>query len=259
MLGDRWLVFTDLDATLLDRDTYSADEALPLLASLSRRGIPVIPVTSKTRAEVLVLRQELSLSGPYVTENGAGIFFGQASGADVQLGSSPGYPEIRAAFQDLAREFGAVGFGDLTDAEVGQLTGLPPQACARARQREFSEPFQLRDPARLAAFVQRASERGLRVLEGGRFFHLLPAQASKGRALELLREAFERQWGTRPRTLALGDSPNDLEMLRAADLGMVIPGPSGPAPGMDLPGLSLAPHPGPRGWAAAVASAVGPG
>lgn len=260
MSGSHWLVFTDLDATLLDPDTYSADEALPLLSSLARRGIPVVPVTSKTRAEVLVLRQELSLSGPYVTENGAGIFVPDASGAgDLALGSSPGYPEIRAAFQDLAREFDVVGFGDLADDEVGRLTGLAAPACARARQREFSEPFLLREPHRLAAFVQRASERGLRVLKGGRFFHLLPSDASKGRALELLRDAFQSQWGARPRTLALGDSPNDLEMLRAADLGVVVPGPAGPAAGMDLPGLSLAPYAGPRGWAAAVAAAVGPG
>jgi len=43
------LIFTDLDGTLLNAESYSYQAALPTLARLQQAGIPVIPVTSKTR------------------------------------------------------------------------------------------------------------------------------------------------------------------------------------------------------------------
>lgn len=45
----QFLVFTDLDGSLLDHHNYSYVNALPQLASLEQLGIPVIPATSKTR------------------------------------------------------------------------------------------------------------------------------------------------------------------------------------------------------------------
>ena len=69
------LIFTDLDGTLLDHDTYSWDEAIPALNLCRRLDYPLIMVSSKTRAELDVLRQEIGLSSPFVSENGGGIFF----------------------------------------------------------------------------------------------------------------------------------------------------------------------------------------
>jgi predicted mannosyl-3-phosphoglycerate phosphatase (HAD superfamily) len=51
------LIFTDLDGSLLDHHTYSFAPAANYLDRLETQGIPVIPITSKTRAEVLVLRR----------------------------------------------------------------------------------------------------------------------------------------------------------------------------------------------------------
>jgi len=53
------VVFTDLDGTLLDEETYSWEAAEPALAMLRERGIPWVMVTSKTRAEVEVLRERM--------------------------------------------------------------------------------------------------------------------------------------------------------------------------------------------------------
>ena len=51
------LVFTDLDGSLLDHHSYSYRDALPQLHVLDRADIPVIPASSKTRAEIARLRQ----------------------------------------------------------------------------------------------------------------------------------------------------------------------------------------------------------
>ena len=56
------LIFTDLDGSLLDHNTYSFDPAAELLLQLEQQQIPVIPVTSKTRAEVMALRQTCTMS-----------------------------------------------------------------------------------------------------------------------------------------------------------------------------------------------------
>ena len=55
----RYILFTDLDGSLLDNDTYSFDEARPALEALRLENIPVILVSGKTRAEIEPLRERL--------------------------------------------------------------------------------------------------------------------------------------------------------------------------------------------------------
>jgi hypothetical protein len=69
-----YVVFTDLDGTLLDHDTYGWEEALPALERCKRLLIPIVLVSSKTRAEMDQLRIKLSISAPFISENGGGIF-----------------------------------------------------------------------------------------------------------------------------------------------------------------------------------------
>ena len=65
------MVFTDLDGSLMDHETYAFDEALPALEALAQGDIPVIVVSSKTRAEIIPLVSQLKLTGPIIAENGA--------------------------------------------------------------------------------------------------------------------------------------------------------------------------------------------
>jgi len=65
-----WVVFTDLDGTLLDHSSYSFEAARPALEGLRARRIPVVPCTSKTRAEVEEIRTRLRNRDPFVVENG---------------------------------------------------------------------------------------------------------------------------------------------------------------------------------------------
>lgn len=46
--GNEIIVFTDLDGTLLDHDTYGFEPARPALAMLARKKIPVTLNSSKT-------------------------------------------------------------------------------------------------------------------------------------------------------------------------------------------------------------------
>lgn len=51
------VIFTDLDGTLLDHETYSFAAAGEALEALTRENIPLILCSSKTRAEIELLQQ----------------------------------------------------------------------------------------------------------------------------------------------------------------------------------------------------------
>ena len=109
------IVFTDLDGTLLDAETYSWEPARPALELLAAQAVPWVMVSSKTRAEMEELRAELHHAHPYVVENGAaafiplGYFGGPVPDAVIRDGyevlewGTP-YPRLAAALQSLAKD-----------------------------------------------------------------------------------------------------------------------------------------------------------
>ncbi|MHB8766809.1 MAG: HAD-IIB family hydrolase [Deferrisomatales bacterium] len=260
------IVFTDLDGTLLDHDTYDALAAAPALQALGRRGVPVVLCSSKTRAEILAIQGRLGLSGPFIPENGGAVLLAGGgplealfperwAGLPAAVFGTP-YSELRSALAGLREEVGGGprGFGDATDAEVARWTGLAEADAHLARQRDFDEPF-LWDPEPAAEVVAAArawlARRGLGLTRGGRFWHLL-GRNDKGRAVGWLLDALASRCGVAPPSLALGDSENDLPMLRRADERVLVERPGGghlvPRPAA----LQAVEGVGPVGWARAV-------
>lgn len=68
------IIFTDLDGTLLDRDTYSFEHSQTALRLIKGKGVPLILSSSKTRAEIEVYRRRLENNHPFVSENGGAVF-----------------------------------------------------------------------------------------------------------------------------------------------------------------------------------------
>jgi mannosyl-3-phosphoglycerate phosphatase len=265
----RHLLFTDLDGTLLDHEGYSWEEARPALERLEDLGIPIIMVTSKTRAEVEVLQREMDLEEPFVVENGGGVFFPD-SHLDLEIPDSTmvspyrmvtlgvPYSEVRRFIEDRQGRFDIEGFGDMGAARIAELTGLPPAQARLAERRDFTEPFLIADPEQLATLVQEAASAGLAVTTGGRFHHLIGARQDKGRAVDVVTEIFRRHWGGEMETIALGDSPNDLPMLERVDHPIVIPRPAGPPLQLQNRRGRVAKHRGSRGWGEAVRELIEP-
>ena len=67
------VIFTDLDGTLLNRDTFKFDEIKDYIKSLVNKGIIIIPNTSKTNTELNNFAKELDLNLPFISENGSAI------------------------------------------------------------------------------------------------------------------------------------------------------------------------------------------
>ena len=68
------LIFTDLDGTLLDRDTFKFDKIFNYIKELISKDISIIPTSSKTKKEIEKFNKELDENLPFVTENGAAIY-----------------------------------------------------------------------------------------------------------------------------------------------------------------------------------------
>ena len=260
------IAFTDLDGTLLGQEDYRYDAALPLIDRLKSAYMPLIPVTSKTRAEVADLREAIALSDPFIVENGSGIFIPEedtrfpATGSEahdgyvtLQLGST--YEEARAGLRRLESHLGTTlqGFGDLSVKDIQQLTGLPPEDARRAKQRDFSEPFVTPkniSPSQIEITVKKL---GWQVVIGDRFSHLIGANAGKGKAVQELVDRYRKTIGNKEIfSIGLGNSPNDLSMLEAVDLAIVLPGKKGVHPGLAKRNWKIAPAPAPEGWAEAL-------
>lgn len=264
-----WVIFSDLDGTLLDHDTYCMEAARPQVERLAHLRIPLIVASSKTLAEV----RALALPGPpqpLILESGAVLavpehYFPGFDGDGCEDGYrlvcySPPRERILRLLGEL-REMGFAfdGFADWGDEGIARRTGLSSAQARLARQRRGSEPILWQEsPRRRADFEQALAERGLRLDEGGRFLHVLGVGADKGRAMRGLLGLYRlHDWPVRA-TMALGDSPNDLGMLHNADRPVVVRHPDGSwLDAASVPRAVYTRGIGPHGWHEAVGQLLG--
>lgn len=279
-----FLVFTDLDGTLLNHNTYGWEEAIPALELCRTRGVPVILVSSKTRPEMALLRRRLSISAPFISENGGGVFFLKETFNDPPSGSSPAdipgfspenstrfsawgekglwklslgvsYPRLIKAFQEIRNVLGwnMKGFSDMGVEEISRLTGLDKEGARLATMREYDEPFMIegQEPTDLAPLIRAAEQKGLLITSGGRFYHL-QGKNDKGKGMELITEWY-KEYHKEILTVALGDSPNDFGMLERADFPVLIRSRRRfPDLKKGIPKLRITDDTGPKGWNSAV-------
>jgi mannosyl-3-phosphoglycerate phosphatase family protein len=251
------VIFTDLDASLLDAKTYSFKEAMPALKLIREKGIPLVLCSSKTRVELELYRKRLQNKDPFVAENGGAVFV-PAGYFTFLTGSVPreeyvisafgtSYEELRKALAFLreSMHIPVRGFGDMTVEEIAALTGLPQEEAALARARDFSEPF---------VFEQGVNERFLKAIENRGFhwtqgkLYCLMGDHDKGRAVRLLKRWYESERGTLI-TIGLGDGLNDLALLKEMDRPVLIQKEDGSYdPRIELPHLIKARGIGPAGW-----------
>ncbi len=267
----KMIVYTDLDGSLLDSTTYAYEAATPALTALREQDIPLVLVSSKTRAEMEPLRQRLAHRGPFIVENGGAVFVphglfdfplermrSRASYQVIELGLP--YHMLREVLKQIedAVETPLHGFGDLSVEAIMQVTGLPHADAVLAKQREYDEPYLLQGPPALIEEVCRQIvTRGLRWTKGGRLFHLL-GENDKGEAASVLLRCYLRQQrmngqAERIETVGIGDSINDAPLLAMVDYPILVQKPDGSYdPDIQLSGLIYAQGVGPVGWNEAV-------
>lgn len=256
------LVITDLDGTLLDHDTYSFAPAVPVMERLRAAEIPLILNTSKTAAELQSLRTTLQNADPYVVENGSAVYFpadqsrltAQKPGDSVHiLGARRS--EILSVIQKIRvdEKIQFTGFADMEVSEVIAYTGLSESNSRLAMTRDFSEPLIWQDSAhQLRKFEALIANHGLRLLRGGRFVHVIGA-CDKGKCLQWFRKDYSHSDQSTPLIVALGDSQNDVAMLNAADIAVIVRSSHHEPPDLEKQSAVITTEKfGPQGWADAL-------
>jgi mannosyl-3-phosphoglycerate phosphatase len=261
-----YVIFTDLDATLLDHDTYSFEAAKPALNLVLKKEIPLILTSSKSLAEMAEVQRELGIDHPFIVENGGAICFPPGyfkfeedipvvDGFQIRF-LGPSYNEILHDLDQIKQSanYDFRGFNDISLEEVGTLTNLTHDKAEKAKTRLCSEPLIWEDSEEnLLEFKIMLQKKRLKLLKGGRFYHLM-GNTDKGNAVRKLTGLYKTKFPeVQFKTIGIGDSPNDIELLGEVNFPVLVQRPDGSY--IDVPAeieVILANGIGPIGWNSAV-------
>lgn len=237
MLPPTRVIFTAVEGTLLDPHSGSWSAAADALYELERRRIPLILVTSGTRAEIDPLRRKIEHQHPFITESGGGLFmpdgyFSQHLAGAVRIGRffcvpfGRPYADVVEAAEEFAEESGAAieGYSRMTARDISRNTGEPQRLAELAKQRDFSERFFFAGDTQevIARFEQAAHAKSWDVVRGEPFSELRCGN-DEGKALRHLMKLLRDSMHTRLRSIAIGSSARDARLLGAADHAIVLP------------------------------------
>jgi len=227
-----FIVFTDLDATLLDHNTYSFEKAENGIKKLKEKNCPLILVSSKTFDEIKDIHRTLALNAPFIFENGAGI-------AKIDNHSSTGYrTKLNGKSSDylfdqkekIQNILGCEIFplSRMTTKEIVKITGLSEEAANLASIRKASMPFITKNSSNytlndLNELNKKLNNYSLKMTKGGRFLHLSSIEATKGNAVQKIMENYKQKLKNENfESVAIGDSENDIPMLEVVDIPYLV-------------------------------------
>ena len=257
------IVFSDIDGTLIDIHNGKFEGTDRLVKKLAKMGIPVILCSAKTRSEQEYIRNKLRLSDPFIIENGGAVVIPDGYFDEFEI-SVPrtrrnGYSlieigghsiEIRKRLARI-REDLQINFKGTTDMalnEIRKKVQIPLPFARRMSKREYGETILEIDPSDLDRLAKVCTRIGLKVIHGGRYIDITQGN-DKGKATRILIDLFRRKYQPR-RTIfvGLGDSENDLPMLKLMDIPVLVQKANGSWCDSKIKNLVRSTGIGPKGW-----------
>lgn len=268
---ERVLIFTDMDGTLLDHHSYSFEAAKTTIEALKNKDACIIPNTSKTYSELIELRENIGLNGPFIVENGAAIYvpasfmlrdkshFTLKDGFYVKSFARPRQIFIEL-LNKLPNEFSGLfkAFHQMTLQEIAAYTDLPLHAAQKAQDRLYGEPIKWlgNNLEQKQAFIKALRDLGGHVVEGGRFIHFAD-KTDKAIAMQYFKEILQAESTKNIVSVALGDGNNDLSMLEKADISICIKSPVNPKLSISKSSNVFYTNlEGPEGWAQSIQALI---
>lgn len=220
------IIFSDLDGTLLNHDSYSYNKAKDALMLIKKKNISLIFCTSKTRAEIEFWRKKIGNNEPFISENGGGIFIPrnyfhftylyskkEKEYYVIEFGSH--IQHLESVLNKLKGKYSIKSFLDMTIDEIASDANVDRDIALLSKKREYDIPFKLLDISQKDDVLREIKRLNLNYTKGGRYFHLI-GDNSKGGAIETLTYLYEKHVDT-VETVGIGDSENDFSMLDTVD------------------------------------------
>ena len=234
----KFLIFSDLDGTFLNHNTYSYGSLKNYINNLDLE-FELIFVTSKTFEEILEIQNKLNINHPFIAENGACIFF------------PPGYLKLTKNTQenffihnnyycykiskfksedlikilsDFKKKYKFCFYSEFSNESLCELTNLKLREAENSKNRLFTNPIFWKDTnEKLLNFkcdVMKINK-GLKILKGGRFLHISD-NYNKAKAVKNFIKTIKSISNDRFLTVSLGDSENDICMLESTDYSCIV-------------------------------------
>jgi mannosyl-3-phosphoglycerate phosphatase family protein len=254
------LIFTDLDGSLLHRDTFKFDEIKDYLKQLISKGIFIIPNTSKTEKEILEFNNELGSSLPYICENGAAI-----NGLDLLNSNLPKELILSREKDSLIKIFEksvpvnlqnkCKWLPEMDKKKQSLIFGLEGEKLKIALDRKYTVPFIFdgtkNEKKELSKILKK---KGLDLQEGGRVINLTD-KVNKAKALQVFVRFFKKN-NKNVKTIAVGDNYNDLDMLKTSDFPCLVFNDKFTLDEIPIKNLITTNKPSPEGWADVIKKAL---
>ena len=220
------LIFTDLDGSLLHRDTFKFDEIKDYLKQLISKGIFFILNTSKTEKEILEFNNELGSSLPYISENGSAI-----NGLDLLNSNLPKELILSREKDSLIKIFEksvpvnlqnkCKWLSEMDKKKQSLIFGLENDKLKMALDRKYTIPFLFEgNKSERNELSKIVKNKGLALQEGGRVINLTD-KVNKAKALQVFVRFFKKN-NKNVKTIAVGDNYNDLDMLKTSDFPCLV-------------------------------------
>lgn len=266
------IIFTDLDGTLLDGDTYSYEVSLPYIKQVKSLGIPIIFCTSKTKSENEYYQQRLNIYDPFIIENGGAIYIPHGyfdfSVKDLVQGYNLSeedryivivlgvkYDYLTEVLRKIREEKGwrITGFSDMTVEEVAEDAGLSLDMAKLAKEKMYNESFKFEEGREKEDELKKEVEKyDLKLAKGGRYYNIIGKNAGKGKAVTILSNIFKKKYGD-IQTIGIGDSFNDKSMLEVVDISVLVKNKEGVwSSDVKVGNLHRIDGKGPVGWVKAI-------
>ena len=247
------LIFTDLDGSLLDRDTFKFDKISKYIKDLISKGIFIIPNSSKTKKEIDSFNTELDEDLPFIVENGAAIYNLNLINASFpeKISLSREISEILDIFNNkISKKYKSKCkfIKNLTSDKQLQIFGQSKEKVKLSMKREYSIPL-LYDgsKAEKVDLIKSVNNAGLSLHEGGRLINLCD-KISKSQAMKHVVKIFKKISKEELITVGVGDNFNDLDMLKNSDIPCLVFNDKFTMEKININNCLVSKKPAPEGW-----------
>ena len=254
------IIFTDLDGSLLHRDSFKFDEIKEYIKSLKDDGITIVPNTSKTEKEIKEFTKELGLELPFISENGSLI-----KGLDLINANFPNNIILSRDKQKLFEIFTSKVPGelkkkckfilDMNEKQQIDILGLKDDNLKNALNRKYTIPFLFEgtklEKNQLAKILKSNT---LTMQEGGRVINL-GDKTDKVKSMNQVLKIFKKI-EKNIKVIAVGDNFNDLDMLRNCDIPCLVFNDHFKQDQININNLIVSNKPSPEGWADVIKMAL---
>ena len=255
------LIFTDLDGSLLDKETFKFDVIKDYFKELVRKGIIIIPNSSKTEAELLDFNEQNNLDLSFITENGSSIHGLNKIHHNLpdKIIISRTINEIRNVYEENI----SLDFKNKTthilelEIEVQQkILGLPLDKIKLAIKRAHSLPIKFNgNEIEKKEFTKILKNSGLTIQTGGRIMNVcdnVNKSIAMSKALQLIRKQLDDEIIT----IGVGDNENDIEMIKQTDYPCLVKNDNFDSSLINIDNLIKSSEPSPLGWADVIKTAI---